>query len=474
MGANPPSAQKAIDDGVQAAGGARALGQIRTEALAGNLTDVSTGKTGSWSLIATGPDRFYSEIIIGPERTAEAYNGMSAWAQDAANGLRSLTGDAAARTEATARYWNDRLVDLRKSKLSAQFAGTEKVRGRDAWHIRLSHGPGLPEELFFDTASHVMVRQILPTGQFDYDDFRAVQGMQIPFRIELRRGGQVYNIALTRAEFNGPVDDSVFNFPHASSTPLPDIGTLLREVTKNQKAIDDLQKQYTCHLTEEKEDVDSKGQTKSKTIREYEVFNLAGEEARRLLAKDGRPLTGDEKKKEDGRFNKQYEKLRKREEEAASNPKKQAEQEAKDDAQISDFLRVVRFTNARRERFRGADVIAVDFGPNPDYKPKKMIENAIHEMAGVVWIDEQARDVARLEAHFSANVRIGGVVAALEKGSSIVFEQARINNEVWLPTYAEVHLGGRFLLVRMKANEIDRYSDYKRFRAESTFVPEAN
>jgi hypothetical protein len=39
---------------------------------------------------------------------------------------------------------------------------------------------------------------------------------------------------------------------------------------------------------------------------------------------------------------------------------------------------------------------------------------------------------------------------------------------VWLPSYAEVHVAGRFLVVKLKANEIDRYTDYKKFHAEST------
>jgi hypothetical protein len=271
------------------------------------------------------------------------------------------------------------------------------------------------------------------------------------------------------------VDDSVFDFPRTSTAPLPDIATLIREVTKNQKAIDELQKQYTCHVTEEQESTDGKNRNRRTTIREYEVFNIAGEEVRRLLAKDGKPLAGNERKKEDDRFNKEFEKYTKQAAEAARDPKKRAQQEAKDDAQISDFLRAVRFTNARRERFRGQDVIAVDFGPNPDYKPRKTIENAIHQMAGVIWIDEQARDVARLETHFNSNFGIGGgVLASLDKGSSLVFEQARVNDEIWLPTYDEVHLAGRLVVLRFKSNQIDRYTDYKKFHADSTFVADPN
>jgi hypothetical protein len=56
----------------------------------------------------------------------------------------------------------------------------------------------------------------------------------------------------------------------------------------------------------------------------------------------------------------------------------------------------------------------------------------------------------------------------LQKGTSFTFEQAYINNEVWLPTYEEAHLGVRVFLVKaFKVNEVTRYSDYRRFNVES-------
>ena len=54
----------------------------------------------------------------------------------------------------------------------------------------------------------------------------------------------------------------------------------------------------------------------------------------------------------------------------------------------------------------------------------------------MIWVDEKAHDVARLEAYFVGDVHIGGgLLANLQKGTSFVFEQGYINNEVWLPTY---------------------------------------
>jgi hypothetical protein len=43
-----------------------------------------------------------------------------------------------------------------------------------------------------------------------------------------------------------------------------------------------------------------------------------------------------------------------------------------------------------------------------------------------------------------------------------------VNNEVWLPTYEEAHVGVRVLLVKgFKVNEVTHYSDYKKFNVET-------
>jgi len=62
----------------------------------------------------------------------------------------------------------------------------------------------------------------------------------------------------------------------------------------------------------------------------------------------------------------------------------------------------------------------------------------------------------------------GGLLANLHKGTSIVYEQAFVNNEVWLPTYMEAHLGVRFLLVKgFNVSVLTRYWDYKKFNVET-------
>jgi hypothetical protein len=495
-GAQTP--QKIIDEYIHAEGGARALARIQSLSLAGSLhvqsADDSSQQSGSYSLITKAPNKLYSEIIIEPQRVVASYNGKSAWGEDFSSGHdpgpHTFTGREAAGWESTARYLNDRLLNAKKDKIAARFVGSDSVNGRRAYHLELAFGPGITRDVFFDAQTHLIVRETVnssgpsaaratgssapaattaaaPIEQFDYSDYQAVNGIQEPRKIELRRGGRVYQIAVTRVEINSPVKDAIFDFPHVDSRPLPDIGQLLRDIQKNQKATEEIVKQYTCHLSEEEEKIGSNGEITSHDVKEYDIFYVGDDEIRRLLVKDGKPLEGDEKKKEEQRFSKEFDEAKKKQAELANDPKKQQKQEEREQAQISDFLRAENFSNPRRETFRGQEVIVFDFGPNPDYKPKSTIENLVQKLVGVIWVDEQARDVVRLEARFSDNFKIaGGLLASLSKGSNFVFEQTMVNNEVWLPSYDEVHAAARLVFVKVKANQIDRYSNYKKFSSE--------
>jgi hypothetical protein len=484
--------QKIIDEYLRAEGGAKALAKMQSLSIAGSLREESTDTNGSYSLITKAPNKVYSEIVIEPQHTIAAYNGMSAWGQDSTGTPHTLTGAEEAEWEATSRYLNGHLTSAKKDKLGARFAGVETVRGRQAYHLEFLLASGVTREVFFDTQTHLIVREIVPApeprplaagakgnsqpgdapaanaaDEIDYFDYKPVSGILEPNRIELHRGGRVYQISMTRVEINAPVQDSIFDFPRAEDRPLPDIAKLLLDIDKNQKTVDEILKKYTCHLTEEEEKTDSNGQVTSRAVKEYDIFYVGEDEVRHLLAKDGKPLEGDEKKKEDERFSKDFDEKKKKQTELENDPKKQAKQDEQDQAQISDFLRAERFTNPRRELFRGQEVIVFDFGPNPDYKPKKLAESIVQKLGGVLWVDEQARDVARLEARFNDNVKIGGgILASLSKGSNLVFEQTMVNDEVWLPSYAEVHAAARVVFFKVKANEIDRYSDYKKFSSE--------
>jgi hypothetical protein len=292
----------------------------------------------------------------------------------------------------------------------------------------------------------------------------------MPYKIQLRRGDDIYMIEMSRVEVNEPIGERTFDFPKKAQVVLPDLKALFTQIDNNQKAIDKIKEDYAGTKIEEETEFDGNGKPKKPEIRESTFFYLNGTEVSTLVKKDGKPLSDEEQKKEIERVTKEVERLQK-----DADKKDQKEEKDKDAGKDSDaddddismetFLRACQFVNPRRERFRGADVLVFDFEPNPEFKAHTLIEKIIQKLGGVIWIDEKALDVARLDAFFVGDAKIaGGLLADVEKGTRIILEQEFVNNEVWLPTYESAHVDLKLLLV--KSFHIDgttRYSDYKKF-----------
>ncbi len=475
--ARAQDAGKIIDQYVKAAGGAKALSRIQTLTIEGALSNAAQDKTGTYTFDTKLPNRYYSELVTGGKSLIEAYNGKSAWRQNAAGEIGTLTGPEGFQLEAAGQYYNSRLVNPKKNKLAVSFVGHAQVRGKDTLEIEVSTATGVKREVFFDPETHLIVEEKATVAASDqeifYDDYRNVEGVKIPYQIELRRGGETYPILVTRAVVNGVVGERVFDFPKKSQAQLPDLKALFKEIDDNQKAIDKIKENYAGSRTEEETEYESNGKAKKVEKKEYTFFYLNGDEVSTLVKKDGKALSEEEQKKENEKVQKEIQDIQKRaaKKEAKEKKKKEEGKQEKDsdDPGIEVFLRGCQFVNPRHERFRGRDVLVFDFEPNPEFKAHKLTEKLVQKLAGVVWIDEKAHDVARLEAYFLGDMKFGGgLLANLQKGTSFVFEQDFINNEVWLPTYEEAHVGVRVLLVKgFKVNEVTRYSDYKKFNVET-------
>ena len=115
-------AGKIVDQYVKASGGSRALGRIQTLALEGTFTS-EDGKTGTYTLDTKLPNRYYSELLVGEKNLIESYNGKFAWHQTAAGELGTLVGPEGMQLEAAAQYYNSRLLNLKKNKITLVFVG---------------------------------------------------------------------------------------------------------------------------------------------------------------------------------------------------------------------------------------------------------------------------------------------------------------------------------------------------------------
>jgi hypothetical protein len=470
-------AQKIFDQYKKAAGGGKTLDHLQTLSLDGTIRAEGDQNPGTYTFKVKQPNRYYVEIRKEGKTLIESYNGKSSWHETESGTVATLLGDEALQMEAAGQYYNTRLMALSKKKIGAAYKGTAQVRGHEAQEVTLTFPTGAQWEVYFDPQTHLVVEEKATIAgipqEIYYGDYRSVNGLKVPYKIELRRGKDVYDVNVTQAATNETMGERVFDFPKKSQVQLPDLKKLFEEIDANQKQIDKIKENYAATRVEEETEYDKTGKVTKKDVKEYTFFYLNGDEISTLVKKDGKPLSEEDQKKENEKTAKHIEEAQKeakKKEEKEQKAKEEGKQKKDDeDPGIEVFLRVSQFVNPRRERFRGQDVLVFDFEPNPEYKPKNLEEKVVKDLAGVVWVDEKAHDVVRLEAYFVNDMRFaGGMVANLQKGTSFVFEQAYVNGEVWLPTYMEAHIGVRVLLVKgFKVNVAQRYSDYKRFNVET-------
>jgi len=458
---------------------------------AGAGGDGSSGSTGPGAGLGTGlgagaatytfetklPNRYYSEMLAGDKGWIEAFNGKSAWRENARGEIGTLVGPEGLQVEAAARFYNTRLLNPKKNRLVVAYVGNAQVRGRDAVGLEVTSPAGAKRQVFFDAQTHLIVKETALVGgvqqEIGYEDYRAVDGVQVPYQIALRRGDDDFKIVVNRAAINERVGERTFDFPKKAQVVLPDLKELFLKIDANQKAIDKMKENYAGTKVETTFEYEGNGKPKPPEVKESTFFYLDGTEVSTLVKKDGKALSEEEQKKEQARVLKEIESLQKEAEKKEKKDEKAEEKgkDPEDDEEVSmeTFLRACQFVNPRRERFRGADVLVFDFEPNVEFKPRTMMEKIITKLGGVIWIDEKALDVARLDAFFVGDVKIaGGLLANVEKGTRIILEQEFVNNEVWLPTYQEVHVDVKFLMVKgIRADESTRYSDYQKFNVNT-------
>ncbi len=103
----------------------------------------------------------------------------------------------------------------------------EKIAGHDTWLV-VGHKEGEPPlKLYLDQESNLLLRLVRytdsPLGynptQIDYADYRAADGIRIPYRWTIARPGNRFTIQVEQLQQNVPVDDAKFVPPPPTPPP---------------------------------------------------------------------------------------------------------------------------------------------------------------------------------------------------------------------------------------------------------------
>jgi hypothetical protein len=104
----------------------------------------------------------------------------------------------------------------------------------------------------------------------------------------------------------------------------------------------------------------------------------------------------------------------------------------------------------RRDHFAGRDAIVAVFKARRDAKPQTREGRIARDFAGEIWIDEQTREVFRIDAKAVDDVAFGygGVLARLNEGATVTLRRELVQENLWLPVSMRFNGEGRALLLR--------------------------
>ena len=188
-----PSPEAIISKYVEALGGESALRSVTSRVIQAKR-DLPTGAGGLIPVLAD--IEIYQQapnlkvMISKAEKftLSEGFDGVAAWAQNAAGVVNNLPEPEQQRTKRRSDLYES--LNLAKNYDRMQVAGIEKVNGHDAYVVVATPRGDTAERLYFDVKTGLLLRRwwTLPTVlsvypyQVDFDDYhRTNSGVFVPF-----------------------------------------------------------------------------------------------------------------------------------------------------------------------------------------------------------------------------------------------------------------------------------------------------
>jgi hypothetical protein len=203
-------------------GGADAMNKIKSRVIKGKSAD-GQGHEMPQEIRQLLPDRYLSSVTIreGVQRMF-GFDGKTGW-MSTPRGTRPMPPEDAENLRAEAALFP--VQHLRDLKNVSHVREIDTANGARAYVVAAQVNGSTVEKYFIDTASGLLLRKVITTDtpigivpeQTDYSDYRAVDGVMVPFTVTKAavdpRDGSVFRAA--SVEQNVSLDPKTFAMPEA-------------------------------------------------------------------------------------------------------------------------------------------------------------------------------------------------------------------------------------------------------------------
>jgi outer membrane lipoprotein-sorting protein len=225
---SPPSGDEIINKYITAIGGQAAIDKIKTRRMKGSMI-AANGQTVAYEIDQIAPDKAYEVFTSRGVTTELVFNGNVGWVKNP-QGVQQITGQQLADLKVSLQIFRN--LKLQEQYPRMRFGGRDKVGDRDAVVLNVTTADNRLERLYFEAETGLLLRRItvlrtivgIIPEQTDFQDYRDVDGVKLPFTIVLA-GVNPVNPTTTRTfeeiKLNPVIDDSKFKMPPATTAPNP-------------------------------------------------------------------------------------------------------------------------------------------------------------------------------------------------------------------------------------------------------------
>lgn len=215
-----PTADQILARYTEALGGAAVIDKLKTRWLKGSWI-TNNGTTLGYEVYQSGPDKTYNILNTPKMGTFErAFDGAVGW-EKSSRGVRLIEAEELTNLRRYPNFFKD--IKLKEQFSRLNYAGKDKINDGEVYVLRGMTTSGRRERLYFDAQTGLLVRRIssMPTmlgmipEQVDFEDYRSVDGMMVPFTIRISSVDPVYSSTrkFTEVKVNVPLDESKFTKP---------------------------------------------------------------------------------------------------------------------------------------------------------------------------------------------------------------------------------------------------------------------
>ena len=202
------TAQSIINNYINAVGGKSKMASVKS--FHKTLEGSTSGTKLKVDIYYKAPDKF-SEVVNLPEMNMEVMKIV-------------LNGDKGTMTQQgkTQPLEGKMLENIKNSmgmfpELKYSDAGYElqakdirEINGKKAYRVIISDPDGQVTTNYYDIESHLKIKSESPQNSAQFSDYRAVQGLKIPYDYITENMGHESKLTATKVEINSAIEDSVF------------------------------------------------------------------------------------------------------------------------------------------------------------------------------------------------------------------------------------------------------------------------